>query len=355
MAKAQLVDHVLIEHSADSNDPAKLPGLGKNVRAWWECETCGQTWKESPASKCPGAKVYSWDPWPKDLFTRKQLAAKKLNPGPLAGVIPYSKSADGDGWLRLYRMDEATPKPELSEKRKAALAKAQAAAEAARHCPQCGAYLYNRYSVLCEQCEFKIQTESAQLGAAREAYDLICSGDFVVWDSETTDLGGRFIDLAVIDAYGKVLFESRVRPGCFITPGAYDVHGIPDETLISAPAFLDIYADLRRVLHGQHWVIYNSEFDTGILYNETHYTDHRYYYAYQPIEFRDVTCAMHLYAAFYGDWHNYYGNYRWQKLDSAVSRFGIDVSAPAHSALGDCLRTLEVLYSMADWYRNEVL
>ena len=49
---------------------------------------------------------------------------------------------------------------------------------------------------------------------------------------------GDFIDIAVVDAYGKVLLDQPVRPGCLITPGAYDIHGIRDENFSLIPNFL---------------------------------------------------------------------------------------------------------------------
>ena len=113
--KHELLDHQLVKVKAK---PSK-----SKVQIKYRCEVCGKGWVEKPTSKCPGAPVYAWDPWPEGLFTRKQLAAKKLNPGPLAGVIPYDKSADGNGWLRLYRESEATPKPALSPKHQAARTK----------------------------------------------------------------------------------------------------------------------------------------------------------------------------------------------------------------------------------------
>lgn len=358
MGKHELLDHQLTDSQVESHNKAKLPGLAKELHSRYRCEVCEQTWRDPPTSKCPGAKIYSWDPWPQGLFTRKQLAAKKLLPGALAGVIRYDKSADGDGWLRLYRETDAAPKPALSAKRQAALEKMHAAAEAARHCGQCGSYLSSRAELasrLCEPCGHKLMAEADRLEAGRTAYDLICQGDFVVWDSETTDLTGRFVEIAVIDAYGKVLLDQRLRPRCLITPGAYEVHGIKDEDLACEPTFFDIYHELRQVLHGRHWIVYNGAFDMGILDNELSDVEYAHYYERYPIQPCQTTCAMHLYAAWYGEWHGYYKNYRWQMLGSAAARFNIQVHQQAHSALGDCLRTLEVLYAMADWYRRKEL
>ncbi len=353
MPKPKLVDHVLVETPVT----VKSKGGKEQPATEYRCTVCGGEWYALPIHyQCPGAPVYAWQPWPEGMLTRKQLAAKKLNPGPLAGVIRYDKSADGDGWLRLYRESEATPKPALSPKRQAALEKAKAAAEANRHCRRCNRYLSSREELsygICEICQMNDMIERDRLDAAREAYELICRGNFVVWDSETTDLDGRFVEIAVIDANGKVLLDTRVRPGCLIAPGAYAVHGIKDEDLVSTPSFTEVYPALREALHGKHWVIYNVAFDTGALRSEVQTSEYAPHFKRNPIEASEETCAMHLYAQWYGDWHDYYKSYRWQKLDDAARQFGVEVNAPAHSALGDCLRTLGVLYGMADWYRTE--
>jgi predicted RNA-binding Zn-ribbon protein involved in translation (DUF1610 family) len=351
--KPEPPDHVLVEKHREVADSAALPGISAKSATWLECDLCGQRWLvgQQQADRCPGAKIYRWNPWPEGMVTKKQLAAKGLRPGPVAGVIPYSKSADGDGWLRVYRESEATPRPPRSEKQQAAAVRMREAAEAALYCPNCGEYL-GRYGS-CERCRAESRAEYDRHEAAKDAYDLICGGNFVVWDSETTDLDGRFVEIAVVDNFGKVLFNSRIRPGCLITPGAYNVHHIKDEELPSAPAFYEVYQDLRKVLHRKYWVIYNASFDMGILDRETWNSEYRHYFEHYPIKPSDYTCAMHLYAAWYGEWHGYYKSYTWQPLDFAARRAAIDL--PTHSALGDALRTLEVLYELADWYRSEFL
>jgi DNA polymerase III subunit epsilon len=303
--------------------------------------------------------IYQWSPWPADLFTKAQLSEKGFRPGTLAGVIRRSDSPDG--WMRLYRLEDAIPKRKVSEATKAKL---RAAQDRAHTCSGCGGRLYApeelriRYCFSCqeeaERDAEREQIEHDRIEAAREAYELICAGDFVVWDSETTDLSGKFIEIAAVDQRGKVLFDSRIRPGVLCEPKAYAVHGIRDEEIASAPTFYEVYHDLRRALHRQHWVIYNSSFDTGILRAETS-DENAAYYDYYPIRATETTCAMTLFAEFYGELHSYYKTYTWQKLSTAAACFDIQVDLPAHSALGDCLTTLEVLYAMADWYQKETL
>jgi hypothetical protein len=87
------------------------------------CTLCNRRWKIEPQSECPGVPVYQWEPWPEGLYTQTQLGEKGYKPGPVAGVIPRAKSPDG--WLKLYRLDNAIPKRQPTEAQKAALAKAQ--------------------------------------------------------------------------------------------------------------------------------------------------------------------------------------------------------------------------------------
>jgi len=297
--------------------------------------------------------IYRWDPWPENLYTKAQLSEKGFNPGAVAGVIFRSKSPDG--YLRLYRLEDAIPKRQVSEETKKKL---KAARDKATTCSDCGRRLHTRWEIkfrYCSSCSARDAREADRLDAGRQAHEIICRGDFVVWDSETTDLNGKFIEVAAVNEHGKVLFDSRIRPHALCAQGAYDVHGIKDEELASAPSFYDIYSDLRAVLHQKHWIIYNANFDMGVLQSETHDYENVSYYSHYPIVAAEVDCAMLLFAQFYGEWHTYYKNYRYQKLSTAASSMGIHVDLPAHSALGDCLTTLEVLYALADYYRKEML
>jgi DNA polymerase-3 subunit epsilon len=49
-----------------------------------------------------------------------------------------------------------------------------------------------------------------------------------------------------------------------------------------------------------------------------------------------VECAMLQYADYVGDWNEYHQNFKWPKLEGGD-----------HSAVGDCLATLEVIKRMA--------
>lgn len=187
--------------------------------------------------------------------------------------------------------------------------------------------------------------------SAAKAHRLIMSEDLVILDTETTGLSNAWIvSLAVIDKTGRVLIDTLLDPQCPSSEGAVNVHGIEDWQVVGAPFFSDVYPALCELTKGKHLVIYNSAFDLGVLQDEVDHWKLETHDDYVVLPVIDSSCAMLLYSQFYGEWHERKGDYRWQSLATATDEFKIRVQAPAHSALGDCLRTLEVLRSMSDWY-----
>jgi hypothetical protein len=59
--------------------------------------------------------------------------------------------------------------------------------------------------------------------AVEWARDLMVSGDFVVFDSETTGLSSPvdFVEIAVVGPTGETLVDSLLMPSCRIEPGAH--------------------------------------------------------------------------------------------------------------------------------------
>lgn len=171
--------------------------------------------------------------------------------------------------------------------------------------------------------------------------------EIVILDTETTGLNldaDQPVEIAVIDWEGKVLFDKRIKPTVSIDPGAAAVHGIRLDDLIDAPTFAEVHDSLALALQDKIVVIWNSDYDKAMLANAA-----REHKLTNPI--RESLCAMKLYARFYGEWNDYRGDYRWQKLDAACDQCGIEeatIPGSLHSALGDVQRTLEILRYMAD-------
>lgn len=172
---------------------------------------------------------------------------------------------------------------------------------------------------------------------------LIQRGEFVVLDTGTTGLErGEIVQIAVIDASGAVLLDTLVKPVRSIPRDASRIHGIHDEDVADAPTWALISPQLEALLTGRDVMIYNAVYDRKMMHQSAEA-------AGSPrVDWKTLAsfhCAMEAFAEVYGDWNEYRGNYRWQKLTTAAQYYDIPVSN-AHNALGDCLMTLQVIKAM---------
>jgi DNA polymerase III alpha subunit (gram-positive type) len=158
------------------------------------------------------------------------------------------------------------------------------------------------------------------------AQTLLTAPDVVVFDSETTSLRGRFVQIGILALDGTVLLDTLVNPLVPISDDAQSIHGITDAMVADAPTFAQLEPQLRALLHGKDVVVYNVGFDQSILRGELIRL-----WAVEGANVLEVYtqadawlnacrwhCAMHLYSEYVGDWSSYYGNFRWQRLQGAT-------------------------------------
>lgn len=167
---------------------------------------------------------------------------------------------------------------------------------------------------------------------------------FVILDLETTGLKGtaEIVQIGVVDQDGAVILDQLVKPSKSIRNS--HLHGITDEMVQDAPAFPDVYPQVKAALEGKTVLAYNCEFDRTMLDQvcQRHKLDlvfvaHGY-------------CVMELYAQYNGAWDAYHGNYRWVSLSDAVKACGLTFDGQAHSAVTDAKAALALLKHMADEY-----
>ena len=98
---------------------------------------------------------------------------------------------------------------------------------------------------------------------------------FVLLDIESTgldaDAGDRICEIALVRWQANTIvrrFETLVNPGRSVSPAAYAVHRIRDESLTTAPAFEHVVDDLLRELDGAVIVAHNVPFDLHFLDTE---------------------------------------------------------------------------------------
>lgn len=271
---------------------------------------------------------YNWGESPDNLLTKKQLAELGLKPK--RGVKPVARVVwnRGRDYANLFDKGATVAKVPPTDAQIAAVAKAREKAKENGKCPGCG--LLWTGGQRCEGCIQK-QDHDAVIQQARLI--LANPDDYVILDTETTGLrwDDEIIEIAVLGIDGAVLLDSRVKPVCKVSEGARQVHGISDEDLVDAPSFWDIYPALRSAVGGKNIVIYNAKFDKGKVWNCIRL------WALEGLGAAGYTCAMEMYAAYCGEWSEYWGNYKWQKLPGA-----------AHGALADCRAVLGLLGRMTE-------
>src|SRR5262249_59299156 len=96
-----------------------------------------------------------------------------------------------------------------------------------------------------------------------------------------------------------------------------------------APTYPEISEQIASLIGRRTIVCYNAEYDRRLLLQTIERNG-----GAMPTERWE--CAMQQYAQFCGEWSDYYGDYRSQKLPGGD-----------HSALGDCQAVLTLLQEMA--------
>jgi DNA polymerase III subunit epsilon len=163
--------------------------------------------------------------------------------------------------------------------------------------------------------------------------------NFVVLDTETTGLSGtdEICEIAIVDARKKVLIDQIIRPTIKISEGAARVHGISDAEVKNAPYFCDVINKIYDLINEKMIFIYNADFDIRLMMQSCR--AHNIDFAYNA---NSVFCVMKAFAEWNGDWNDYYGNYRWYKLNEAAKICKI-VGNGFHRARSDVSYTLEIM------------
>lgn len=287
-------------------------------------------------------KYRNWDDVPDNLATKTQLS--KLGLKPAKGQEPVAIKTGGYDNYDLYDVSQAVPKRKITEAQAAALEQARIKAMTTTCCNRFVNDINWKYknTGMCEACywEYKERQQQRFLDASRDdaiawAWQVVNDPHAVILDTETTglDSGDVIIEVSVIDVTGNVLLDTLVQPLKPIPPAASNIHGITDDMCAAAPAWTGIIDWLRQLLQGaSRVVIYNASYDESMIYQTCSAAG----CGREWVEGIKFECAMEQYAAYYGEWSEHHGNFRWQRLNGG------------HRALGDCRATLELIRGMAN-------
>lgn len=307
-----------------------------------------------------GVKEVSWDSWSSypNLLTERQHKEAGLVPNgsPVGAVWYTTRKIYPDGhWLMLYDKTLASPKV-VDEKRKAAQERARETAKRNRTCVFCGRDQGSKIKSpdhLCYTC----RNQRSLIQQARDW--LACN--VLILDTETTGLyPGRseIIQIGVIDCAGNILLDTYVKPqtpieevagqmedsgewyGERYSSTAFEINGITNALVADAPTMPELWPRLLDILANKTIVVYNADFDHGMLDGE----QQRHSLPDLPAEWE---CAMLWYADWFGDYSYRHHSNRWQRLGEACANENVDSAAAAHTSAGDCFRTLGLIKAIA--------
>lgn len=179
----------------------------------------------------------------------------------------------------------------------------------------------------------------------KQFLEMVKKMEFVVLDTETTGIkNAQIVQIAIVNAFGKVLIDTLVKPATPIPNDAVKIHGISDKTVASAPNWFDVAPAVFDILHGRDVIIYNAAYDVeAMTFSDTCWG----MFESKWTERMRVHCAMLHFASFRGIWNMNRGSYRWHKLQDACHYMNLHAS-DWHSALGDCDATRRLVLAMAD-------
>ena len=162
------------------------------------------------------------------------------------------------------------------------------------------------------------------------------TADIIVLDTETTGLNTQtdeLLQVSIIDSNGNTLYNSYLKPlRKRRWQDAERVNGISPDTVANAPTILDEVAKIHKIVSTAKTIVgYNIDFDLGFL-------------SAVGIDVPDnveIVDVMRVFAEIYGEWNDYYGGYKFQKLTTCADYYGYEWGDDtAHDSLSDCRATL---------------
>jgi DNA polymerase-3 subunit epsilon len=307
------------------------------------------------------------------MVTKTFLKSKGLMPA--TPPIAYEFQQHNGDIFYLYDKNK-TKKFELTEEEKLELKQYRQELKKRKTCPKCGEiqrfiddvssrYLPNgKYYYSCPKCfetkeveawkEVNLELEKFMKERRSVKHDFtsyfINKGieidatintketyDIVYLDFETTGLSAEhdeIIQVSIIDKDGIVLLYKLCKPLVNQTwDEAMAINEITPADVEDAEPFEYYIEDISSILtRAKTIVCYNCPFEIGflnkygVIYSEDNSTH----------KFED---CMIMFAEIYGEWNDYFEDYKWQKLTTAANYYEYNFEGQEHNSLADVLAT----------------
>lgn len=155
----------------------------------------------------------------------------------------------------------------------------------------------------------------------------------IAFDVETTGLYSdmdEILQISIIDGEGNILLDSYVKPYYTIEwAEAERINGISKEMVENAPYPHELMSLVQSIFtSADTWIAYNHNFDLDFLE----------YWGVKKRDGIEIVDVMFEFAPIYGEYNEYYENFKWQKLTTCAEYF--DYEFKAHNSLEDAKATL---------------
>ena len=279
----------------------------------------------------------SWKHVPAGFVTEAELKkrGKRRTPMQQPVAVVHTQRHHRRHAELLYNIAEAIEYHPYTARQKAALQRVKDRIS----CRRCGVtHVLLSPEGHCSSCQADLDRRWEAKTTAIAWAQSIVSQPFLLLDTETTGLHpswDRIVEIAVVDETGAILLNTLINPDKHIPAEVIGIHGITNEMVRGKPRFTDILPELEDILAGKPIVIYNVGFDRPFLARGG-----------VKVEKHEFHCAMLMYSQFFGNWSDYYKNWKRQSLQAACSHCRIE-EMNMHRAAADCEATRQVVHYMA--------
>lgn len=174
--------------------------------------------------------------------------------------------------------------------------------------------------------------------------EMVIDETVIVIDTETTGIDpgqDELLQVSIIDTNGNTLYNQYLKPVKATSwEDAERVNHISPEMVKDCPTILAEMPKINEILNKANIIIgYNTAFDLSFL-------------AAAGAEWNAMEIDVMLdFAPIYGEWNEYYGDYKWQTLTTCTEYYNYDWSTDnAHNSLADCRATLFCYKAMQTEY-----
>ena len=189
------------------------------------------------------------------------------------------------------------------------------------------------YEKVISQMQRNYKKTVYSLAAQKEPIACTNGTGKIVFDVETTGLiadADEILQISIIDGSGNVLINSYVKPYYMENwSDTEPIHGITKEMVENAPYPHELIPKVKGIFdNATEWIGYNGFFDLEFL-------------EWWGIERKIGTKLIDVmddFTPLYGEWSEYYGDYKWQTLETCARYF--EYKFKAHDSLEDVKATL---------------